>query len=151
MTVHLLGTTSSPGCANFALKTTADDHKAEFGMAAANFLRNDLYVDDSLKSIGTVQEAVKLIKNTTVMCDKEGFNLHKFVSNCKEVLKEIPGSDRAHGIRDIELDLDSLPLECTLRVQWCIKTGFRFPTSPTRQHHPTRAVSTGLKLGRSHP
>ena len=95
MTVHLFGATSSPGCANFALKSTADDHKAEFGTAAANFLRNDFYVDDSLNSIGTVQEAVKLIKNTKVMCNKGGFNLQKFVSNSKEVFEEIPESDRA--------------------------------------------------------
>ena len=122
MTVHLFGATSSPGCANFALKSTADDHEAEFGTAAANFLRNDFYVDDGLKSVGTVQEAVKLIKNTKVMCDKGGFNLHKFVSNSKEVLKEIPESDRADGIKDIDLDLDSLPLECTLGVQWCVET-----------------------------
>ena len=122
MTVHLFGATSSPGCANFALKSTADDHEAEFGVTAANFLRNDFYVDDGLKSVGTVQEAVKLIKNTKVMCDKGGFNLHKFVSNSKEVLKEIPESNRADGVRDIDLDLDSLPLERTLRVQWCIET-----------------------------
>ena len=122
MTVHLFGATSSPGCANFALKSTADDHEAEFGIAAANFLRNDFYVDDGLKSVGTVQEAVKLIKNTKVMCDKGGFNLHKFVSNSKEVLKEIPESDRADGVRDIDLDLDSLPLERTLGVQWCVET-----------------------------
>ena len=55
MTVHIFRATSSPGCANFALKTTADDHEAEFGMAAANFPGNELYVDDGKKSIGTVK------------------------------------------------------------------------------------------------
>ena len=30
MTVHLFGATSSPGCANFALKSTANDYEAEF-------------------------------------------------------------------------------------------------------------------------
>ena len=173
MTVHLFGATSFPGCSNFTLKSTADNHEAEFGMAAVNFLKNDFYVDNDLKSVGTVQEVVKLIKNMKVMCDKGGFNLHKFVSNSKEVLKEIPESDRADGIRDIDLDLDSLPLERTLGVQWCVETdcfqfrivpqdkpctrrgilfhlrssGLRFPTSTARQVHPTRAVSTGLKLG----
>ena len=164
MTVHLFGATSSPGCANFALKSTADDHEAEFGIPAANFLSNNFYVDDGLKSVSTVHEAVKLIKNTKVMCDKGGFNLHKFVSNSKEVLKEIPEYDRPDGIRDIDLDLDSLPLEHTLGVQWCVETdcfqfhiphlrssGLRFPTSPTRQVHPAGAVPTGLTLGRSHP
>ena len=31
MTVHLFGATSSPGCANFALKKTAQDGEEEFG------------------------------------------------------------------------------------------------------------------------
>ena len=31
MTVHLFGGASSPGCSNFALKCTVDDHKEEFG------------------------------------------------------------------------------------------------------------------------
>lgn len=38
MTVHLFGATSSPGCANFALKCTAKDHESELGADAANFL-----------------------------------------------------------------------------------------------------------------
>ena len=121
MTVHLFGAMSSPGCANFVLKSTADNHEAKFGTATTNFLRNDFYVDDSLKSVSTVQEAVKLIKNMKVMCDKGGFNLHKFVSNSKEVLKEIPQSDRADGVRDIHLQLASLPLKCMLGVQWCVR------------------------------
>ncbi|KAK3724979.1 hypothetical protein QZH41_017459, partial [Actinostola sp. cb2023] len=84
MTVHLFGATSSPGCANFALKSTAKDHEDEYGGAAADFLRNDFYVDDGLKSVPSVEEAIKLIKDIKGMCAKGGFNLHKFVSNSKE-------------------------------------------------------------------
>ena len=39
MTVHLFGATSSPGCANFALKQTAVDNEEEIGISAAEFLR----------------------------------------------------------------------------------------------------------------
>ena len=80
MTVHLFGATSSPGCANFALKATANDFEMEFGTTAADFLRNDFYVDDGLKSVSSVEEAVKLIVNVKQMCNKGGFRLHKFVS-----------------------------------------------------------------------
>ena len=59
-------------------------------MAAANFLRNDFHVDDGLKSVGTVHEAVKLIKNTKVPATKEASIYTSFVPNSKEVLKEIP-------------------------------------------------------------
>ena len=51
MTVHLFGVVSSPGCSNFALKTTGDDLEEECGNEAAEFLRHDFYVDDGLKSV----------------------------------------------------------------------------------------------------
>ena len=122
MTVHLFGATSSPGCANFALKTTADDNEAEFGTAAARFLRNDFYVDDGLKSVSTIEEAVELIRNAKIMCSKGGFHLHKFLSNNKEVIRSIPESERAAGMNKMDLDLDSLPIERTLGVYWCIES-----------------------------
>jgi len=127
MTVHLFGATSSPGCANFALKATANDHENEFGARAADFLRNDFYVDDGLKSVPSVQEAIELVNDSKGICSKGGFNLHKFVSNSKEVLKTIPEPDRAEGVKKIDMDLDSLPVERTLGVQWCVETdSFQF-------------------------
>ena len=99
MTVHLFGATSSPGCANYALKASADDNEAELGSASANFIRREFYVDDGLKSVASVEEAVTLIKDTKGMCKRGGFNLHKFVSNNKDVIESIPIEDRAEGIR----------------------------------------------------
>ena len=46
MMVHLFGAVSSPGCANFGLKRAADDGEFEFGEVAANFVRNNFYIDD---------------------------------------------------------------------------------------------------------
>ena len=127
MTVHLFGATSSPGCCNFALKTTANDHEEEIGPAPAQFLREDFYVDDGLKSVGTAEEAVKLIKSTKEMCKKGGFNLHKFTSNRKEVIAQIPVEDRAEDIKHLDLDHDALPIERALGMQWCIDSDtFRF-------------------------
>ena len=120
MTVHLFGATSSPGCANFAPKAAANDFETEFGTTAAEFLRNNFYVDDGLKYVSSVEEAVKLIANVKQMCNKGGFHLHKFVSNSKEVTRRIPEPDRADGVK--ELDFDSLPLERTLGVLWCVES-----------------------------
>ena len=63
MTIHLFGAGSSPGC-NFALKKTDDDHEQEFGFAAAEFLRKDFYVDDSLKYVPSTSDAMELIYKT---------------------------------------------------------------------------------------
>ncbi|KAK3751570.1 hypothetical protein QZH41_007533 [Actinostola sp. cb2023] len=127
MTVHLFGATSSPGCANFALKQTANDYESEFGTATADLLRNDFYVDDGLKSVSTAEQAVKLVHDVREMCAKGGFNLHKFISNSKDVIKSIPEAARADGVKELNLDLDSLPLERTLGVQWCVESDcFKF-------------------------
>ncbi len=61
MTTRLSGATLSPSVANFAPKK-----------AAANFVRNNFYVDDGLKSVATVNEAVTLIQQKKT-----------FVSSCK--------------------------------------------------------------------
>ena len=78
--------------------------------------------DDGLKSVATAASAVELVKNVKAMCHQGGFNLHKFLSNSKEVIKNIPESDRAEGVKEIDLDLDELPLERTLGVQWRVES-----------------------------
>ena len=61
------------------------------------------------------------------MCSRGGFRLHKFVSNSKEVIKIIPLQDRADGVKELDLDVDSLPLECALGVHWCVESdSFQF-------------------------
>ena len=39
MTVHPFGAVSSPSCANYALRRTANDNEAQFGPAIANVLK----------------------------------------------------------------------------------------------------------------
>ena len=120
MTVHLFGATSSPSCANFALKQTANDFEGEYGEQAAEFIRKDFYVDDGLKSVPTTASAVELVKNVKAMSHQGGFNLLKFLSNSKDVIKSIP--ELRAGVKEIDLDLDKLLLERTLGVQWCVES-----------------------------
>ena len=122
MTVHFFGASSCPACANFALKKTAQDSECELGPAAAGFLRNDFYVNDGLKSCATIEEANHLIKSAKEMYRRGGFNLQKFVSNKKEVLKNIQMIDRAGDLKNINLDLDKLSMERAPGVQWCIQS-----------------------------
>ena len=44
------------------LRRAADDGEQDFGADAAVFIRRNFYVDDGLKSVGTVPEAIKLIR-----------------------------------------------------------------------------------------
>ena len=120
MTVHLFGASSSPGCANFALKSAASAEL--FGTEASNFVTNDFYVDDGLKSVQSPAEAIELIKNSDDLCKAAGFNLHKYVSNDKEVLKSVPVEKRAKDIQAMDLSKDQLPVERTLGIQWFVES-----------------------------
>ena len=111
MTVHIFGATSSPGCSNCALKVTANDNEQELGSTAAALLRRDFCLDDCLKSVKSVDEAVDLIENVKEMCIRGGFNLHKFPSKSKQVLQRIPQEDRTELIKGLDLGNDILPNE----------------------------------------
>ena len=61
MLVHLFGTTSSPSCANFSLRQTADNNQDTFSKEVIDTVRRNFYVDDCLKSVRNEVEAVQLI------------------------------------------------------------------------------------------
>ena len=122
MNVHLFGAASSPGCANFGLKQIANDNEHLYGTEIADFIRKDFYVDDGLKSVSSVDSAVNLIEGSKQLCKEGGLRLHKFCSNSKEVLKQIPTEDRANDVANIDLLVDKLPSTKTLGVQWCIES-----------------------------
>ncbi|KAK3738374.1 hypothetical protein QZH41_005730 [Actinostola sp. cb2023] len=122
MTVHLFGAVSSPGCANYGLKKTADDFREECGERAADFIKEDFYVDDGLKSVSTVEDAVSLIKDTRTLCSKGGFRLHKFTSNATEVIQSIPKQELADGMKNLDMDVETMPIERALGVQWCVES-----------------------------
>jgi len=122
MTVHLFGAVSSPGCANFALKTTADDSEEGCGNDPAEFVHHDFYVDDGLKSLPSVEQAIDLIENTKTLCKKGGFNLHKFISNRREVIEAIPVEQRTKELKELDMTKDLLPIEQALGVQWFMES-----------------------------
>ena len=122
MNVHLFGVASSPGCANYCLKQAANDNKEEFGSEPANFIINDFYVDDDLKSVPTETEAIDIIAKSHNLCAKRGLRLHKIVSNSKKVMEMIAPENRAKGLKDLNFLQDSLPVARALGVQWCVES-----------------------------
>ena len=74
MKVHLFGAASSP--ANRGLKRVADEGEEEFGFQATNFIRNDFYVDNGLKSVHSEGEVISLIKASQGICAKAGLRLY---------------------------------------------------------------------------
>ena len=114
MNVHLFGAASSPGVANFCLHQTAETHRKEFGDIASDFLLRDFYVDDGFKSVPTAQQTLQLINDSQTMCAKDNLRLHKFASNCKEVLEVLPANNRAKDLKDLDLRHDPMPVQRSL-------------------------------------
>ena len=121
MCVHLFGGTHSPSTCNYALRKTAIDNESKFGKEASTLIRN-FYFDDMLKGGSTVKKSVSVYHNTKGMCGTGGFNLTPFMSNSREELDKIPKHEEAKGIKDINLSVQSLPIERALGVSWCVET-----------------------------
>ena len=121
MKVHIFGAVSSPSCATFALLKTADDNQNDYAAEIVNTIRQNFYVDDCLKAVNTVEQAIYLYENLTHLCAKGGFRLNKWVSNHRSVLAAIPEDQRAKGVKTLDLDKDQLPMERALGAQWNVE------------------------------
>ncbi|KAL3979219.1 Rab5 GDP/GTP exchange factor [Sarotherodon galilaeus] len=127
MGVHLFGATSSPSCANYALRKCAEDNKAYFSQQVTDTILYSFYVDDCLASICSEEEAINLYSGLRDICAKGGFHLTKWISNSCSVLAVIPEEERANEVKDLDLDCDLLPVELALGVRWCLQSdAFKF-------------------------
>ena len=116
MKVHVFGATSSPTCALYALKETGKDHASLYSEEAVQSVMESFYMDDCLKSIPSKEQAVSLHKELTSLLQRGGFRLTKWLSNNKEVLKQISCEERAKVVLDLaEFGSSS---ERILGVQW---------------------------------
>jgi len=121
MMVHLFGATSSPSCANFALRKTALDCKGQFNDEVIDTVLKNFYVDDCLKSVRNTNDAVNLVKDLQALLKRGGFRIAKWMSNSREVMRSIPVSERAKAVKDLDLDQDTLPIDRALGVEWNVE------------------------------
>ena len=118
MTVHLFGASSSPSCANFALRKTADDFGQQFCEKAGQTVKNNFYVDDCLRSEDSEEVAIQLVDDLKRLCSLGGFKLTKFVSTSRGLMKTLPKEDHGKDVTSINLDFDTLPQTRALGVHW---------------------------------
>ena len=116
MMVHLFGSISSPSCANFALKKTAEDNKEDFSPLAISTVERDFYVDDCLKSVESDEVAIPLVQELRQLLSRGGFRLTKWSSNSENILKSLPEVERAASVKNLEFA--SSPIERALGVRW---------------------------------
>ena len=133
MNVHLFGATSSPAVATYGLRKLAEDYKDD-SQDAADFICRNFYVDDGLISVNTEREASNLIQNTIQMCQKGNLRLHKFASNSKQVLADLPQTETKVNNLDLfgdqrtlgliwSLDKDVIRFSDKMELQPCTRRG----------------------------
>jgi hypothetical protein len=133
MTVHVFGATSSPSCANTALRKTAMDHKDQYSPDVVDSMLRSFYVDDNVKSVKDEDTAVKLAEGLRGICKDGGFRLTKWISNSRKFLSAIPEGELAKGVMDLDLNQDTLPVERALGIYWSVESdtlGFRNQVTP---------------------
>ncbi|XP_028418923.1 uncharacterized protein LOC114544503 [Dendronephthya gigantea] len=145
MNVHLFGGASSPSCANFALRRTAQDNKAEFDPETTENVERNFYVDDCLKSIPTDPEAVRLANQLRGLLARGRFRLTKWTSNSKAVLESLPESERSEEVKD--MNLDKSPTKRALGVRWNVSSD-KFGFSET---NPAGLMPLEAPLGQPNP
>ena len=114
MNVNLFGKTDSPCCSNWALRKTALDNQQQFNENVVNAVLKRSYMDDYLDSFDGPQTAVKTNTDVVALLKLGGFDLAKFISNSRDILKEISPGKLSPKI--VNLDLDELPIERALDV-----------------------------------
>ena len=76
---HIFGAKPSPTCAIYALQQTARDHKTEFP-AASEAVFEYFFMDDFIKSVNDVEEALTMQRNMRQLLLKGSFNSTKWCS-----------------------------------------------------------------------
>jgi hypothetical protein len=87
MCVHIFGAKCSPTCANYCFKRLAIGRSLQF--AAVDTMLNSFYVDDMVRSLDSVQEAITLALELIQLCDKGCMKLTSWSSNSPEVLSTV--------------------------------------------------------------
>ena len=118
MEVHLFGATSSPICSSLALRRTAEDNVGEFSEEIVKTVKRNFYVDDCLRSVRSVGNAVEVVDQLREILSRGGFRLTKWSGNRSEVLDTIPQDEKAPSGLDLDLDKNKLPVQRTLGLHW---------------------------------
>ncbi|XP_061170284.1 uncharacterized protein LOC133179579 [Saccostrea echinata] len=124
MRAHVFGNKSSPSIAMYGLRRIGDLAAKTHGDDIKEFIKNDFYVDDGLRSCPSSQEAINLISKTQdAMKMHGGLRLHKFASNSKAVMDAFEPGDLAKGIVDMDFEKDT-PTQRSLGLLWDLGSDF---------------------------
>ncbi|KAL7839403.1 hypothetical protein SRHO_G00260610 [Serrasalmus rhombeus] len=98
-------------------------------------------LEHRMTAVDTEAHAIHLYQELKSLCAVGGFNLTKWSSNSRAVLAHIPELEKAKGVKDLDLDLEDLPLDRALGVHWCAEEDiFKFHVFPKEQPCTRRGI-----------
>ena len=97
-------------CSPFLLGATVRHHLALEGTPLAKQIAENIYVDNVILGVSTVEEAEKAYAESKAIFSRCGMNLREFASNSAEFMAKVPEVDRAKG-----------EVQKVLGMQWNIK------------------------------
>ena len=77
MEVHLCGVPSSPSCSSVARRRTAVDNVGEFSEDIVETVKRNFYVNDCLKSVRSIGNAVKVVDQLREILSRGSFRFTK--------------------------------------------------------------------------
>ena len=83
---------------------------------------NAFYVDDMLDSFATEEEAIHVSESIQETLAEGGFRLTKWHSNNTRVIGAFPEEERAKDLKEIDINVDTLPTDRALGVRWDAET-----------------------------
>ena len=142
MRAHVFGNSPSPAIATYGLLKIATASEKQFGADVKEFIERNVYVDDGVASLPTVEDAVGLIKKTQEACKKEGnLRLHKIASNREEVMMAFPTEDLAKNLNGLDFACDDIPVQRSLGLSWLLKSdAFTYQVSTECKPYTKRGV-----------
>ncbi|XP_058975815.1 uncharacterized protein LOC131801289 [Musca domestica] len=108
------GVNCAPYLALRTLLKLADDEEYRFPIGS-KILRNNMYVDDALVGVHTVSQGLKAKEELIEILESGGFELRKWTSNSKEILK---GLAREKLLNEEFLELGDKSSAKTLGIRW---------------------------------
>lgn len=141
MIVHVFGNRPSPSIAMYGLRRIGNLAGETHGEDVKEFIINDFYVDDGLKSCPTSEAAINLISRTQEAMKQHGdLRLHKFASNSKEVMDAFEPGDLAKCLVDIDFEND-VPTQRSLGLIWDLSSDtFKFGISTEDKSATRRGI-----------
>ncbi|XP_037822009.1 uncharacterized protein LOC119610737 [Lucilia sericata] len=108
------GTTPAPYLSIRVLRKLSEDYCSSFPIES-KILACDSYVDDIISGSDTLEEAISIQKNLCTLLENGGFKLRKWVSNCPDILVQIP---EEYKEKSTSLNFDHDNVVKTLGIQW---------------------------------